>query len=48
MILAVLLSVALVAFGAWYFRYTYIKTRNERVAWLKRDRQIRRDRGEDV
>ena len=48
MILAVLFVIALVAFGIWYGYRSYQRTVAERRAWAERDRQIRRDRGEDV
>lgn len=48
MILAVMFSIALVLFVVWTFRRSYLRARDERIAWFERDRQIRRNRGEDV
>jgi hypothetical protein len=47
-ILAVLFSIALVAFAAWWWPRQYRKGRADRTAWLEYDRQVRRERGEDV
>lgn len=48
MIAAVLFSIALVAFAAWWWRRQYRAGRAQRAAWLEQDRQVRRERGEDV
>jgi len=47
-VIGYLIAIGVLAIGALSFGYNYRKSRAERTAWLEHDRQIRRDRGEDV